>query len=212
MSTPSSGGTAATAATTSAGHTIIPAPIATNDQHVCYICLLNDTDTPDATWVNPCPCSLEAHEECLLRWIAEMEMSNQGSKNGFRCQACKAPFIIEEPYDPFLAIRDRVYRRYSRCSPYILMLLVSGGGVAGAACYGLSAAAFFAGPQAAMRWVGFQNRPVHTTLFRMWKLSHIGPALVIFRWLPGLGSALAVPASLWVGSPYCRLDFLNRFC
>lgn len=205
MSAPGSSDTAALmGATTTAGHTIIPAPIATNDQHVCFICLQNDTDTPDATWVNPCPCSLEAHEECLLRWISEIETSNRRYKGGLKCPACKEPFKIEEPYDAFLAIRDRLFYRYTRTSPFILLFLVVGGSTAGAACYGLGAASAFAGPEAAMRWVGFRSGRVPSILFKMWKLSFIGPYLVVYRWWPSLGNILSLPFSLLVGSPPYR--------
>ncbi|SPQ23912.1 e19e0c80-968f-4d25-ba82-e30450deb32e [Thermothielavioides terrestris] len=142
------GGSAAPESSASNRHAIIPAPIAADNQHVCFICLQNDTDTPNATWVNPCPCSLEAHEECMLDWVADMETSQGRSKNGLRCPACKAPIRIQEPYDLFIALRDGLTRRYSRLSPYILLVLVSSGGVAGASWYGWGAAAIFAGPDA----------------------------------------------------------------
>ncbi len=202
MSTPSNRDTDAPAAiTTSTGYTVIPAPIATNDQRVCFICLQTDTDTPNRTWVNACPCSLEAHEQCLLRWIAEMEASRTRTKSGFQCPACKAPFIIEEHHDPFVTFRDRLYGRYSRASPYILLVLVAGGSVAGAACYGLSAAAVFAGPETAMRWVGFRTARTSSIMGNMWLLSWVGPGLVFLRLLPSFGSGLLIPVSIFVGYP-----------
>jgi hypothetical protein len=193
------GGSAAPESSASNRHAIIPAPIAADNQHVCFICLQNDTDTPNATWVNPCPCSLEAHEECMLDWVADMETSQGRSKNGLRCPACKAPIKIQEPYDLFIALRDGLTRRYSRLSPYILLVLVSSGGVAGASWYGWGAAAIFAGPDAVVRW--FRPRPGQgfpSIVMKIWALSAIGPSLVVMRWLPSLASAVWLPFSLAV--------------
>lgn len=180
-------------------HVIIPAPIATNDQHVCFICLQNDSDTPNATWVNPCPCSLEAHEECMLRWIAEMETSSNRSRSGLKCPACKAPITVDEPYDSILALRDGLYRKYSRVAPYVLLVLVSGGTIAGATWYGFGAASIFAGPDAVTRWMGPRSRRrIPAVMLKFWALSTIGPGLVITRWLPWLGSIVLVPFSTLV--------------
>ncbi|KAK4040230.1 hypothetical protein C8A01DRAFT_46389 [Parachaetomium inaequale] len=198
--TPNSGTTA---------HTIIPAPIATNEQHVCFICLQNDTDTPNAIWVNPCPCSLEAHEGCLLRWIAEMETTPRSNKGGLKCPACKAPITIEEPYDPLLAVRDKLYRRYSRVSPYILAVFLTSGGFAGMAWYGFGAASLFAGRHPVARWVlsGARVR-MASALIKMWMLSAIGPGLVVMRWLPSLGNVVLVPFSVLYGATLVAQDDL----
>lgn len=199
MATPSSG---------SAAYTIIPAPIATNEQRVCFICLQNDADTPNATWVNPCPCSLEAHEECMLRWIAEMESAPRRSKkSGLKCPACKAPITVEEPYDPVVALRDRLYRRYSRLSPYILAVFAGGGGITGAAWYGYNAAAIFSGREAVARWLHLRNQRIPSAVLKLWLLSSIGPGLVIMRWLPSLGTVVLLPFSALVGIRLTRARF-----
>lgn len=36
----------------------------------CWICYGEDGDS-EGKWVSPCPCSLVAHEKCLLDWITE---------------------------------------------------------------------------------------------------------------------------------------------
>jgi hypothetical protein len=132
-----------------------------------------------------------------------MEASRTRTKGGFACPACKALFIIEEHYDPFVSLRDRLYGRYSRASPYIILVLVFGGSVAGAACYGLGAAAVFAGPEAAARWVGFRTAPASSIVGNMWVLSWVGPGLVFLRLLPSFGSAVLLPFSAFVSSPSC---------
>ena len=188
-----------------------PAPIATGAQHVCFICLLNDTETPDAKWVNPCPCTLEAHEDCMLRWVAETDQSASRSKGGLRCPACNSRIRVDEPFDSFVFLRDRLHRAYSRTSPLILLMLVASGGVAGSGWYGLTASHVFAGPDATGRWLGLQSlsgRRADVPVWRwlpfwklnakIWALSLIGPGLTICRALPPLGNLVMVPASLLV--------------
>lgn len=192
-------------------HTIVPAPIATNEQHVCFICLQNDADTPKATWVNPCPCSLEAHEDCMLQWVAEMETSSNRSRSGFKCPACKAPIVIDEPYDAFLALRDRLYRRYSRVAPLVLFVVVSGSTIAGSSSYGYGAASIFAGHDAVARWIRpCSGRGIPTVVLKAFALSTIGPGLVITRWLPWLGSLVLVPISTWVSVSYLSQSYQSE--
>ena len=208
MASPASDAATPVQSTPAASHVIIPAPIATTDQHVCWICLQNDTDTPNATWVNACPCSLEAHEDCLLQWIAEMETSRTRSKGGFKCPACKAPIQIEEPFDRFLAIRDHLYRQYSAASPIILSLVFTGGAAAGMASYGYVVASVFAGRDRVGRWLGLQSQGhMRWTAVPMavLKLSSIGPGLVISHWAPFLRSVVGLPISLLVSNLPTRL-------
>jgi hypothetical protein len=204
MATSSGDSTAVPTRDTPPAHTINPAPNATNEHHLCFICLQNENDTPNATWVNPCPCSLEAHEECMLRWIAEMETGpRRSSKASLKCPACKAFITFEEPYDPVVALRDRFHQRYSRVSPYILAGLVAGGASAGAAWYGFAAASIFAGQNNVEGWLWLRSRhPLPSTLIKVWALSAIGPSLVVIRWLPSLGTVLLLPFSALVGNPY----------
>ncbi|KAK4146567.1 uncharacterized protein C8A04DRAFT_34772 [Dichotomopilus funicola] len=198
---------------TPAAHTIIPAPIATNDQHACFICLQTDIDTPDATWVNPCPCSLEAHEECMLRWIAEVESGPRranANKGGLQCPACKEPITVEDPFDPVLALRDILHKRYSRVSPYLLSLFVGGGGFAGAYWYGELAASTFAGHETVLIWLGFKGRPTQlpSTILKIAMLSSLGPGLVVLRFLPTGGSFLLLPFTAIYGATLVARDNL----
>lgn len=136
----------------------------------------------------------------MLRWIAEMEASpRQPKKGGFKCPACKATITIEEPYDALLAIRDLLYSRYSRVSPYILTVIITGGSFAGALWYGQTAATIFAGRRAVTRWMWTgEHQRWPSTLMKLWILSSIGPGLVIMRWLPWLGSVVVLPFSVLV--------------
>ncbi|VBB76930.1 Putative protein of unknown function [Podospora comata] len=192
MATPSgaSSPTGSLTPSTSVHPSIVPAPYAENDQHVCFICLQNENDTPDATWVHPCPCTLEAHQDCMLQWVAEMEVSNRRSKNGLQCPACKSPITVEEPYDAIVALRNRFNRKFSRISPGLLVLIVSECSVVGAASYGFAAITVFAGRRAVASMV--DKMGVIPTVITC---SLIGPGLVLSRWLASLGNLVVLPVS-----------------
>lgn len=198
MATPSgaSSPTGSLTPSTSVHPSIVPAPYAENDQHVCFICLQNENDTPDATWVHPCPCTLEAHQDCMLQWVAEMEVSNRRSKNGLQCPACKSPITVEEPYDAIVALRNRFNRKFSRISPGLLVLIVSECSVVGAASYGFAAITVFAGRRAVASMV--DKMGVIPTVITC---SLIGPGLVLSRWLASLGNLVVLPVSALVSSP-----------
>lgn len=177
----------------------------------CYICYDKESDSPSAAWTSACPCSLEAHEQCLLRWVAEQEV--KGEKD-IRCSACRAPIRVVEPRDPVLHLRDRLHRAYSRVSPFVLMWLVYAGGVAGSGCYGLAAAEVFAGPGPAMAWLGMPRirrmagyAPIYRVpafweaSLKFWALSLLGPGIVLTRALPAQMRGVFLPCSIVV----CRL-------
>lgn len=45
----------------------------------CWICFGDNSDT-QGQWVRPCKCSLEAHQTCLLDWIAENQKASPMKK------------------------------------------------------------------------------------------------------------------------------------
>jgi hypothetical protein len=181
------------------GYSLAPAPIARNDQRVCFICLQNDEETPRATWVNPCPCSLEAHHDCMLRWVAEMESSSGTPRDGFRCPACKALILIEEPFDSVVALHDALYRQYSEVSPYAMGALAVLGCVSASAAYGVTALRVFAGRDAAWGWLWGSPKKT-ATLLKIWALSWIGPGVVAVRWFPGI-MLFVMPFTTLVSTP-----------
>lgn len=68
----------------------------------CWICQLDDTeDTPESTaWRKPCPCSLEAHDECLLEWISAEEAPKKGElahSKRIKCPQCSHEIMLERP-------------------------------------------------------------------------------------------------------------------
>lgn len=71
----------------------------TEDVRKCWVCFSDETeDTPmSSRWRSPCPCSLTAHEACLLDWVANIESSNSGRKKKIQCPQCKADITIVRP-------------------------------------------------------------------------------------------------------------------
>ncbi|TPX12418.1 uncharacterized protein E0L32_006830 [Thyridium curvatum] len=173
--------------------------------HTCFICLLNSKETPDSIWVNPCPCTLEAHEDCLLRWAAESEAS-QGKKK-LRCPACNGRIQVIEPSDAFLKFRDRLHRAYSRFSPTALASIVSAASVVGSASYGFWVMSVFAGQHRTVRWLvpdipsdgSFTLARRTLMASKIFLLNLIAPGLLINRALPSLASMLMIPNTTLYG-------------
>lgn len=180
----------------------------------CFICLQNSSETPSSVWVNACPCSLEAHEDCMLTWIAEHERE---STKALRCPACKGKIKTIEPHDPVIGFGDRIHKVYSRVTPAILLGILTGCSMAGSSYYGLMSLSVFTGPSPAMNWLGlakaleerrlfrdvpwYQWRAGWQFCFRFWLLHFIAPALLIQKALPPqIIDVLTVPASVFVSA------------
>ncbi|KAK2750984.1 hypothetical protein FQN57_000059 [Myotisia sp. PD_48] len=69
----------------------------------CWICYTDETeDSPlNKEWRSPCPCALNAHEACLLDWLADMENPKTRKDNGreakMLCPQCKSEIVISRP-------------------------------------------------------------------------------------------------------------------
>lgn len=180
----------------------------------CFICLQNAAETPSAVWVNACPCTLEAHEDCMLTWIAEHERE---STKALRCPACKGKIKTLEPHDRFIGLGDKLHKMYSRATPAILFGIFTSCSMAGSSYYGLMSLSAFMGPAPAMSWLGLgkalanrrtlRNVPWYgwkagwDFCFRFWLLHFIAPALLIQKALPPqLIDFLTMPASLLVSA------------
>jgi hypothetical protein len=49
------------------------------EERRCWICFGDSSDS-QGQWVKPCKCSLEAHQTCLLDWIAENQKDSPMKK------------------------------------------------------------------------------------------------------------------------------------
>lgn len=92
----------------------------------CWICLsTKDEDPPSppnppTAWRHPCSCTLQAHESCLLDWIADQESprSRSGrsgsSPDKIFCPQCRSEIKVERPVDHLVQLCRRIDRSYSR--------------------------------------------------------------------------------------------------
>ena len=98
---------ATSAAAAAAAHEATPK---TEPRH-CWICLQDEDEegSDNSAWRSPCPCNLQAHEECMLEWIADLEAPN--SRRGrplskILCPQCKAEIEVERPRDIIVSTVD----------------------------------------------------------------------------------------------------------
>ncbi|EOA82393.1 hypothetical protein ACJQWK_04496 [Exserohilum turcicum] len=80
------------------------APQEDDEPRKCWICFNDETedDETSSEWRNPCACSLVAHEQCLLDWIADMEAPNSRRRAGtsagkILCPQCKSEIKVQRP-------------------------------------------------------------------------------------------------------------------
>jgi hypothetical protein len=83
-----------------------------SDIRKCWICQQDEIESGDSSpWRKPCPCSLVAHEECLLEWIADEEKPRPGElavAHQIKCPQCKAEIKIDRPRDFIVGLYDRI--------------------------------------------------------------------------------------------------------
>ncbi|MCJ1473785.1 hypothetical protein MMC13_002436 [Lambiella insularis] len=74
-----------------------------NEPRKCWICFADETEDTLTTspWRSPCPCNLQAHEDCLLDWVADLEAPTSRKRIGapakIQCPQCKKDIIIARP-------------------------------------------------------------------------------------------------------------------
>ena len=87
---------------------IVPPP--QREIQTCWICQMDDTDDGPQTspWRSPCPCSLRAHESCLMEWIAASGEKEMAPK--IVCPVCKYKLQINQPKDYLVLTVDKLQR------------------------------------------------------------------------------------------------------
>ncbi|KAL2758969.1 hypothetical protein ACRALDRAFT_1075317 [Sodiomyces alcalophilus JCM 7366] len=153
----------------------------------CFICLMDQEGSDD--WVNPCPCTLEGHQDCMMSWMAELE--RQGKP--FACPICKSEIIVDEPFDPALAIGNRIYKAFSSVSPLVLCSGALSGLYVSLTAYGSAALLVFSGPEGYSRFLLTGDADLPVLSLRYMTLPLIAPALVIGQTLPALGNFFFLP-------------------
>ncbi|KAK1689307.1 hypothetical protein BDP55DRAFT_604251 [Colletotrichum godetiae] len=166
----------------------------------CFICLMdeNESGASESAWVDPCPCTLEGHQDCMIQWVTELE--REGKE--ILCPVCKAKINIDEPYDPALALSNQIYKSFSRVSPGLILGGIGAGTWVSLAMYGNIAVRVFAGPEATYRFFFNDRNPrgvpmvnwIHVAI-----LPTIAPALVLGSSVPILGNVFFMPAAALYG-------------
>ena len=102
------------------------------DLKVCWVCREDENDdTPTSSpWRSPCSCKLQAHEACLLDWVAELEKPGPASvaKQKVECPQCKTPIKITRPRSLFLNGLRR-FQRIQGLTIIPLCFAILGGGL-----------------------------------------------------------------------------------
>ncbi|KND87493.1 E3 ubiquitin-protein ligase MARCH5, partial [Tolypocladium ophioglossoides CBS 100239] len=173
----------------------------------CFICLTDeDTSDPPGSWVDPCPCTLEAHQDCMLSWVTDCERSNKP----LQCPVCRSAIELEAPWDFVVAATDAVHRRFTRASPLVLFTGVSMGVQFSLQMYGAMALWTFAGKDTLLRFVlgadmVIDGRSAGNMRFvkeRIWNalvMMNVAPTLLFGRLLPGLSNKIFLPAASLYG-------------
>ncbi|KAL8785329.1 MAG: hypothetical protein Q9195_008673 [Heterodermia aff. obscurata] len=66
----------------------------------CWICFSDETEdtATSSEWISPCPCALQAHQTCLLDWIADLESPKRKKAKKIQCPQCKADIKVLQPH------------------------------------------------------------------------------------------------------------------
>jgi hypothetical protein len=113
----------------------------------------DETDDPENTiWRSPCPCSLTAHESCLLEWIADKEAPPPGQiahSHEIKCPQCQTPLKIQRPRDALVTVVDGVQRVVRALILPTALCGIAGCFYSGFLSYGANAVSLVFGTEAA---------------------------------------------------------------
>ncbi|RCI14495.1 hypothetical protein L249_5923 [Ophiocordyceps polyrhachis-furcata BCC 54312] len=173
----------------------------------CFICLTDESpDDPPEEWVEPCPCTLEAHQDCMLSWVTNCERSNKP----LLCPICKSTIQLEASWDPIVAATGAIYRRFTTVSPLLLFTGVSMGLQFSLQLYGGLALWAFAGKDSLLRFLLGPDMYLDATAGshrgfvtdRIWKalaMMNVAPVLLLVRFFPVLGYRFFCPTASMFG-------------
>jgi hypothetical protein len=162
-----------------------------NKQH-CFICYLDEGEEGASVseWVSPCPCSLQAHQDCMLDWVTNLERE----KKELKCPVCKAPIYVDGPWDPVLALNDQVKRAFGRVSPGIFVTGLSLGTAIGMSSYGLLAIRIFAGERSFEDYIyRWDHGRLRHNVWTFLGAGTIAPALTMSQSFPILANMFFLP-------------------
>ncbi|PHH72177.1 hypothetical protein CDD82_6138 [Ophiocordyceps australis] len=181
----------------------------------CFMCLGDESPSdPPGTWVDPCPCTIEAHQECILTWVTDCERN----KKPLKCPVCKATIELEGTRDAIVAASDALSTRFSRLTPCILVGGISMGAQFSLQMYGFLALWTFAGKKPAVRFLfgsddmgnpimGSSLAVIRHRVSTALVLMSVAPTLLLTRAWPINSHSLLIPSASVVG--YCSRDLSN---
>lgn len=200
----------------------------------CWICLEAETeDTPTSSqWRSPCACHLQAHESCLLDWVAEVERPkpNSPASSKVQCPQCKTPIRVARPRSIITELVRGVSRIQGRAMIPITAIVLIGGITYGCYIHGYYSVYIIFGAQDADRVLG--AGPGHSLNNNLeWLLPLIPVTLLVSRThyldsflpiLPLFYFAVAHPtrhASFWppsatmtlIALPYLRAAYTHAY-
>ncbi|KAI7862199.1 hypothetical protein BDF14DRAFT_1858528 [Spinellus fusiger] len=123
----------------------------TEEERRCWICFGEDSDS-EGRWIRPCPCSLIAHEKCLLEWIIEMQKEKPMKE--VRCPQCAAAYIFTQTTSLTLSVLSTTYQVIRVSAPYILGLIIGCSVMVAATTYGAYTVVTVMGVKESDRWIG----------------------------------------------------------
>jgi hypothetical protein len=137
---------------------------APTEVRTCWICQQDDIeDTPENNiWRTPCPCSLTAHESCLLEWIANEESPKPGQVGQNRkivCPQCQAEIKLQRPRDLLVSVVDDIQRVTRRLMMPAVASAAIGCAYSGLLVYGMNAMTLVFGSEKARELLiaGYDN-------------------------------------------------------
>ncbi|KAF4964700.1 hypothetical protein FSARC_7407 [Fusarium sarcochroum] len=180
------------------GAAVAPPPKSADAPRRCFICLTDEEPSdPPGSWVDPCGCTLEAHQDCMLSWVTDCERSNKP----LVCPVCKDRIELEGPWDPLVSVTDAVATKFTRASPFMLLSSATLGVQFSLQMYGAFAMWAFSGREALVDYIlgheiwvhGEPSRLLMTGGERLGNalvLTNVGPALLVGQLMPWFGNKI----------------------
>ncbi|KAI8824101.1 uncharacterized protein EV422DRAFT_518870 [Fimicolochytrium jonesii] len=183
----------------------IPWEESTGDEKRCWICFLEeDEEEPSKRlkWVRPCKCknSLKyAHEDCLLKWIAEKQ---EPGNTDVKCPACGHVYAVDESRDVVLSVFSFVDGSIQSFVPYVTLAGMSMAFYVVSTTYGAYAVMTMCGPDHGEQILSEANWG-----WRTWVGLPLIPLGLVFSRLSSADAALPLLPFLVLGNDQIRLSF-----
>ncbi|KAG2209925.1 hypothetical protein INT47_003360, partial [Mucor saturninus] len=133
----------------------------------CWICFGDSSDS-QGQWVKPCKCSLEAHQTCLLDWIAENQKATPTKK-------CATSYYLAQSNNVTLALLTVVDSLVRVSAPYVTVLGLGCSLLITCTTYGAFSVMTLLGPRDGERLIG---NPTHWT-YKTWIGLPLIPVLLV---------------------------------